>query len=219
MPNIHKKSIGIIFGPNGAGKGTISRFISNHFEYKHVNTGALLRLESLKIGGEYLKKFLDEGEMIDDEVVEDILVDYFKSYEISKSTKIVLEGIPRRKNQIKTIKRLCKEFNFEIKWVIVLQLPVEIIIDRVKDRVLAPDGHVYHLIYNPPPEYFKPEDFSKRLDDRPHIIEKRYKNYLVNTQKCIEDPIFSHVTRLEIDATKEIKEIYKLVESFLDTKK
>ena len=215
MPRLNKKSIGIIFGPNGAGKGTIARFISNKFGYKHINTGALLRVASLKAGNEHLKELLDDGEMLDDSVVEQILIDHFKSYEISNSDKIVLEGIPRRKSQIDTIKRVCRIFNYEIKWVIVLELPVDVIIDRVKDRILAPDGHVYHLIYNPPPPYFKPEDFTKRLDDRPHIIEKRYENYTINTKPCISDPLFFNTPKLIVDARKGIEEICREVGEFL----
>ncbi|MCB0819054.1 MAG: nucleoside monophosphate kinase, partial [Bacteroidetes bacterium] len=61
----------VLFGPPGAGKGTQSAFLVDHYKLIHLSTGDLLRGEianSTPLGME-AKTLMDKGELVPDSVV------------------------------------------------------------------------------------------------------------------------------------------------------
>ena len=61
----------VLFGPPGAGKGTQSAHLVNHYKLIHLSTGDLLRseiTEGTKLGLE-AKHLMDQGLLVPDEVV------------------------------------------------------------------------------------------------------------------------------------------------------
>jgi adenylate kinase len=60
----------VLFGPPGAGKGTQSVLLVDHFGFVHLSTGDIFRA-NIKGGtelGKLAKSFLDSGQLVPDDV-------------------------------------------------------------------------------------------------------------------------------------------------------
>ena len=67
----------ILIGPPGAGKGTQARKIQQRYGAVQLSTGDMLR-DTIKKGGELgddLKKILDSGQLVPDEMMIEMLVE------------------------------------------------------------------------------------------------------------------------------------------------
>ena len=96
----------ILFGPPGAGKGTQSDKLIVKYNLIHLSTGDLFRLHlknSTALGIE-AKKYMDEGNLVPDSVVINMVKD--KIEENLNSNGFIFDGFPR---DIKTNNSLCKK--------------------------------------------------------------------------------------------------------------
>jgi adenylate kinase len=209
-----KKIIGFIFGPNGSGKGTLARHIAESYGYCHINTGRCLREWAEKNNRKDIIKLIDNGDFVEDLLVEVALRERFEKLMSYKG--VIIEGVPRKLSQVNMIQRICKDFNFVPEFLMILNVPLDILIDRVKDRVVAPDGHVYHMKLNPPPKHFKLSELHTRPDDCVEIVKKRYESYISMTLECISDGFFLNSKVLSIDSTKPINEVFTIADNFLE---
>lgn len=210
------KHIGIIFGPNSVGKGTLANKLSENFGYYHLNTGDLVRHWINREHSDEVTQQYKSGKLMTDELIEEILMEKLNYFEMEGiHPGIILDGLPRRKSQIDMIKRICEKYDYYVKWVMCLEAPLEYLIDRAEGRVTAPDGNIYHLKYNPPPKWIDKDDLIKREDDNTEVVKERYNIFVQETSECLRDEYLSEVKRLDIDATKSIEEVYKTAERFL----
>ena len=72
----------VIFGAPGSGKGTQSERIVEKYGINHISTGDVLRAE-IKNGtelGKTAKGYIDQGQLIPDELMIDILASVFDSF-------------------------------------------------------------------------------------------------------------------------------------------
>ena len=85
----------IIFGAPGSGKGTYSDEIVTRYGMGHISTGDVLRSE-IKNGtelGKIAKGYIDNGQLIPDELMIDILA---KTYDALPAGKgVIFDGFPR----------------------------------------------------------------------------------------------------------------------------
>ena len=124
----------VLFGPPGAGKGTQSENIINKFELTHLSTGDLFR-KHLGEGtdlGKLAQKYMDEGNLVPDSVVIDMVKDKIASTTNTKG--FIFDGFPRTVPQAKALDEMLKEFNTNIKGMIALDVPDEELRIRLLDR-------------------------------------------------------------------------------------
>ena len=72
----------VIFGAPGSGKGTQSNLMIEKYGFEHISTGDVLRNE-IKNGtelGQTAKKYIDQGQLIPDELMVDILASVYDSF-------------------------------------------------------------------------------------------------------------------------------------------
>lgn len=212
-----KNKMGFVFGPNGVGKGTLAQGLSESLGYKALNMGNMIR-EWIDMNKRYdLMKIMDEGDFIDDSIVEESLkAKFIQLKEQNQLGNLIMDGVPRRHSQVKILKDICEKYNYLPEWIIVLSAPLEEILGRVRQRVVAPDGNVYHLVLNPPPAHFQASELHPRPDDRPEVVKKRYEYFIKDTFECLSDPFFANTKVLSIDGTKSIHEVYEEAEGFLE---
>jgi adenylate kinase len=202
-----RKIIGFIFGPNGAGKGTLAENLKSKLDYYHMDSSHFLREYLVASNDQESMDRMDNGEFVDDDVLEASMRHAFEKTGHNK--KLILDGIPRKKSQMKMIEDLCIQYNFTPLWMIVLSAPLDVLIERLKDRVVAPDGKNYHMTLNPPPKHFKLSELKSRPDDKPEIASKRYEYYNMNTLECLSDKFFINTNVHVIDATKSIPDVFE----------
>lgn len=94
----------VIFGAPGSGKGTQSERIVEKYGINHISTGDVLRAE-IKNGtelGKTAKGYIDQGQLIPDELMIDILGSVFDSFKDSKG--VIFRRFPKNNCTGRSIK-------------------------------------------------------------------------------------------------------------------
>ena len=159
----------VIFGAPGSGKGTQSERIVEKYGIKHISTGDVLRAE-IKNGtelGKTAKGYIDQGQLIPDELMIDILASVFDSFKDSKG--VIFDGFPRTIAQAEALKKMLAERGQDVSVMVDLDVPEEELmvrlIKRGKDSGRADDNeetikkrlHVYHSQTAPLIDWYKNE--------------------------------------------------------------
>jgi nucleoside-triphosphate--adenylate kinase len=174
----------LILGAPASGKGTISARIVKRYNFEHISSGDRLRsnIQNATPLGLQVKKYLHEGTLVPD----DVMID-FMTFEIERvSTSWLMDGFPRTAVQAEKLWKV-QPIDFALN----LDVPFEVIIDRVKGRwVHLPSGRVYNTDFNAPKVPGKDditgEDLIQRSDDRPEAVLKRLQIYSDMTRPVIE---------------------------------
>lgn len=127
----------ILFGPPGAGKGTQSQRIIQHFDLLHLATGELLRNQIMNQTelGILAKSYMDKGELVPDDVVIEMLKT--KLEELDNKNGVVFDGFPRTLAQAQALDDLMRSKNHEIPALITLQVPHDELVRRLSSRGLT----------------------------------------------------------------------------------
>ena len=159
----------VIFGAPGSGKGTQSERIVEKYGINHISTGDVLRAE-IKNGtelGKTAKGYIDQGQLIPDELMIDILASVFDSFKDSKG--VIFDGFPRTIAQAKALKKMLAERGQDVSVMLDLEVPEDELmvrlIKRGKDSGRADDNeetikkrlHVYHSQTAPLIDWYKNE--------------------------------------------------------------
>ena len=159
----------VIFGAPGSGKGTQSERIVEKYGINHISTGDVLRAE-IKNGaelGKTAKGYIDQGRLIPDELMIDILASVFDSFKDSKG--VIFDGFPRTIAQAEALKKMLAERGQDVSVMVDLDVPEEELmvrlIKRGKDSGRADDNeetikkrlHVYHSQTAPLIDWYKNE--------------------------------------------------------------
>ena len=159
----------VIFGAPGSGKGTQSERIVEKYGINHISTGDVLRAE-IKNGtelGKTAKGYIDQGQLIPDELMIDILASVFDSFKESKG--VIFDGFPRTIAQAEALKKMLAERGQDVSVMLDLEVPEDELmvrlIKRGKDSGRADDNeetikkrlHVYHSQTSPLIDWYKNE--------------------------------------------------------------
>ena len=124
----------VLFGPPGAGKGTQSAKLIEEFQLTHIATGDLFRKhlgEGTELG-KRAKAFMDEGRLVPDQLVIDMVDDKLK--EENNSNGIIFDGFPRTIPQAKALDELLNKKNTPITGMVALSVPDDELIQRIIER-------------------------------------------------------------------------------------
>ena len=124
----------VLFGPPGAGKGTQSEGIIKKYELSHISTGDLFR-KHLKEGtalGKLAQKYMDEGNLVPDQVVID-MVDY-KIKSDGKVNGYIFDGFPRTVAQAEALDKLMNGKGAPISCMIALEVSKDELVKRLMNR-------------------------------------------------------------------------------------
>lgn len=171
----------VVFGRQGAGKGTQCKRLAQHFAAPHISTGDMLR-EAVADGtdfGRKAKEFLDNGQLLPDDIMLGIIEDRLHKEDVLEHG-FLLDGFPRTVGQAETLLSL-----EAIDLALHIEVPEDLVLRRVfARRVCANCGHIYTT-----------EDASavsgvceicggevnQREDDTPDAITARLDTYATKT--------------------------------------
>lgn len=154
----------VIFGAPGSGKGTQSERIVAKYGLNHISTGDVLRGE-IKKGtplGNTAKGFIDQGQLIPDELMIDILAQVFDSFKDSRG--VIFDGFPRTIAQAEALKEMLAERQQEVNVMLDLEVPEDELMTRLIKRGKE----------------------SGRADDNEETIKKRLTVYHTQTAPLID---------------------------------
>ena len=184
----------IFFGPPGAGKGTQANLISNEYKLPHLSTGNIFRnklLENDQVSIN-LKKIIDSGELISDQITNKIVSERIEKDDCNKG--FILDGYPRTIDQAIFLDKKLKEKKLSISKIIDIKVDKKTIIDRIKSR----------------------SNIENRKDDNEEVLKTRISKYQTET-KPVSDyykslyPLDYH----NINGDQEIKKINRDILNFL----
>jgi adenylate kinase len=124
----------IFLGPPGAGKGTQAHTLADICSIPHISTGDILRNAVAKKTdlGLKAKSYMDQGELVPDQVILDIVRDRLNHPDILPGW--ILDGFPRNVSQASFLDQLLKEISQSCDWVVNLEVPDEVLIERLLSR-------------------------------------------------------------------------------------
>lgn len=209
----------IMLGAPGAGKGTQAKKIAEKYEIPHISTGDIFRL-NIKNGtelGKKAKEYMDQGLLVPDELVVDLVVDRLAKEDCKKG--YVLDGFPRTIPQAEALDQALEKAGEKMEFAIDIEVPDENIVTRMSGRrACVGCGATYHLTYAPT----KTEgicdacgaELILRDDDQPETVRKRLNVYHEQTQPLITYYKNSGILK-SIDGTVDIEEIFAAIEKLL----
>ena len=155
----------VIFGAPGSGKGTQSDKLIEKYGLEHISTGDVLRAE-IKNGtelGKTAKQFIDNGQLIPDELMVNILASVYDSF--GREPKgVIFDGFPRTIPQAEALKQMLNERGDKIAAMLELDVPE----DELMKRLILRGQQ------------------SGRADDNEETIKKRLVVYHNQTAPLIE---------------------------------
>lgn len=168
----------ILVGPPGSGKGTQAEFICKKFGIPQISTGDMLR--AAKREGTLDPKYLaimDSGKLVPDEAILELIEDRLRLDDTKGG--FLLDGFPRTVPQAEALDALLEKKSLELDSVIQLDVPRELLEERlVNRRTDLTTGKIYHLMYNPPPAG---ANLEHRADDLPDKVRTRQSAYEAQT--------------------------------------
>ena len=173
----------ILLGAPGAGKGTQAELLSEKLSIPAISTGNMLR-EAMANGselGQKIKKFMDEGSLVPDEVIMDIIAERVARPDCNNG--FILDGVPRTLSQAEAIDAK----GVRIDHVVSLEVEDEAIKARMGGRrVCTHCGATYHIVNNPPKAEgicdLCGEAVAIRKDDEPATVQHRLDVYHASTE-------------------------------------
>ena len=173
----------ILLGAPGAGKGTQAEVICEHLSIPAISTGNIIR-ESLKSGTELglkAKSYMDEGKLVPDEVVIEIIKNRLEEDDCQNG--FILDGFPRTIAQAEALDRM----GVEIDRVIDIEVADEKIMARLSGRRVCENcGASYHVDYKPTKAAGVCDVCGgktvQRKDDHPDTIKERLRVYHEQTE-------------------------------------
>ena len=173
----------ILLGAPGAGKGTQAELLSHKLSIPAISTGNMLR-EAMANGselGKNVKKFMDEGSLVPDELIIGIIADRVSQPDCSNG--YILDGVPRTLAQAEAM----EANGIIIDHVISIEVVDAEITARMTGRRVCPQcGSSYHIVTNPPKTEGRCNRCYSRLitrkDDAPETVQHRLDVYHASTE-------------------------------------
>jgi adenylate kinase len=167
----------ILLGPPGAGKGTQAERLQEDFEVAYVATGDLLRkavADETELGRE-AKGYMDRGDLVPDEVIIGVILE--RVGDPSCADGFLLDGFPRTTAQAEALESELDDLGRRVTATLLIEVPDDDLVRRLAGRRVCPQGHVYHVDFNPPKRDgvcdIDGEPLEQRPDDREDTIRKR----------------------------------------------
>lgn len=196
----------MLFGAPGAGKGTQAKFLIEKYDIPQISTGDILRAaiaDKTQMGME-AKKFMDDGQLVPDSTIIGIIKDRLAQDDCKKG--FILDGFPRTLAQAEALKELMANMEISLDKVISLNVPDELIVERITGRRTSKKtGKIYHIKFNPPVDE-KEEDLIQRADDTQETVTKRLSAYHEQTAPLIK--FYTNMgVMVDLDGTKDVSEV------------
>ncbi|KAJ1889011.1 Adenylate kinase 2 [Kickxella alabastrina] len=180
----------LILGAPGAGKGTQSSRIRNHFAVTTISSGDVLRRNILEQtpAGQQAQSSVARGELVPDNLIVSLIRN---ELETIQNSNWLLDGFPRNLAQAQALDQMLLATDQPLNAVVNLNVPEHVILNRIIERyVHVPSGRVYNLTYNPPKvpgvDDITGEPLEHRPDDNPESFKRRLQQYHALTEPLLE---------------------------------
>lgn len=181
----------ILLGPPGAGKGTVAKALMAHDGSVQISTGDILRAavaEGTELGKQ-AEAAMAAGNLVTDELIMGIMEERLQQEDCKQG--YLLDGFPRTMPQAIALKALLDKLGEQLDAALELDIPRDVIVDRLTTRRTCSDcGEIYNVKSKPP----RVEGVCdvcggpvvQRDDETEEAIENRLQVYQEQTQPLID---------------------------------
>ena len=183
----------LLLGPQGSGKGTQAKRISEEYGVPHIATGDMLRtaIEADTPLGRQLKPILDSGRLVSDELMIQLIRNRLEEPDAAEG--FVLDGFPRTWAQAQALDRMLREIGRDMDVVFELQTSDDVSTQRLLKRA----------------------EEESRADDTPDVIAERLATYHRETEPLVEHYRTSGNV-VGIHADRSINEVFSEIQDALE---
>ncbi|MBS1707174.1 MAG: adenylate kinase [Armatimonadetes bacterium] len=204
----------ILIGPPGVGKGTQAALIEQRTGAKPLSSGVIFRAEidAETDLGQLAKRYIDHGELVPNGVTIQMMLKRIRSQEV-RSHGFVLDGFPRTVRQAEALTEELENIQVTIDAVVSLEVPEDVIVDRLSGRMgCTKCGEIYHSTNKPPKREGICDKCNSPLfvreDDKPDTVRERLRVFRDNTKPVID--YYETLGRLRhIDADRPADQVYQ----------
>ncbi|MBR4062987.1 MAG: adenylate kinase [Clostridia bacterium] len=204
----------IIMGAPGAGKGTQAEIIAARENIPAISTGQILR-DAMAAGtelGKTAKGYVENGDLVPDEIVIGIVRDYLKSDACSNG--FILDGFPRSIAQAEALEKM----GVVIDAVLSIDVSDDRIVARMSGRRVCKCGASYHIDYKPSKVEGICDKCSSELyiraDDKAETVITRLHNYHAQTEPLLA--FYNERGKLiRVEGQEEVEDTTRLVREAL----
>lgn len=188
----------IVLGKQGAGKGTQCVRLSHHYVIPHISTGDMLRaaVKQKTDLGLAAQRYMEAGELVPDELLLSML-DRRLAQDDTRGRGFCLDGFPRTIHQAEALDQLLEPFEIEV--VIDLEVPTELVLQRLASRRVCVDCGTNYSVSAPPKVDWICDvcggEVIQRRDDTESAIQRRLDLYEKETAPLVS--WYSATNRLE----------------------
>ncbi len=183
----------ILLGPPGAGKGTQSKYLEDHFGLKQLSTGDMLR-HAVAVGspvGVVAKSYMEGGKLVPNDVVVGVISEAIDALP-EGTAGFILDGFPRSLPQAQILDELLGRINKNIDAVVVVDVNDGILVKRISGRFTCGScGEVFNDFFRLPKtegvcDRCSGTSFKRRSDDNPGTVRERLVVYHEQTKPLID---------------------------------
>ncbi|BCO30829.1 adenylate kinase [Thiohalobacter sp. COW1] len=141
----------ILLGAPGAGKGTVAKMLTAIDGSVQISTGDILRA-AVKEGtelGKQAEAYMKAGDLVPDELIMGIMEQRLQEPDCANG--FLLDGFPRTIPQAEQLKALMDKLGIKLDMAVNLEVPREVILDRLTTRRTCTGcGAIYNVKSAPP---------------------------------------------------------------------
>lgn len=215
------RTLYILVGPPGSGKGTVSQMCAQNFGWEQFSTGNLFRKlikEQTEVGRE-IDFTIKSGKLVSDNLITQIVLDWFEQH-LWHNSVVILDGYPRTVKQVQEFDKFMslQSSPFEIK-VINFIIDDAKIIERIKHRFVCEnkDCQASYAVFSGSSLAPKISGIcdhcgyriGQRKDDAIEIIKERLKVYHLHEKEVIDFFKKNNYTMLTLCADRPVKDVFE----------
>jgi len=170
----------VILGKQGAGKGTQAVRLAQQFDVPRISTGDMFRVVARDDSeiGRRAKKFMDAGDLVPDEVVNEMVRQRLEELDAAERG-FIMEGFPRNVAQAEALDAMLSPHHVDL--VIGLDVPTGVVLKRLAGRRVCTGCGLNYSVDARPKENWTCDqcggEVVQRDDDTETAIFRRLDHY------------------------------------------
>jgi adenylate kinase len=177
----------LVFGRQGAGKGTQAVRLAERYGVPHISTGDMLRA-AVKEGTEFglqAKAIMDAGQLVSDDVMLGIISERLAQGDAARGW--LLDGFPRTVQQAKDLAALVGDGGIDLA--VDLDVAEDVVVERISSRRVCGNCGAIYSTTAPPTDPWTCDkcggDVVQRDDDTEAAVRKRLAIYAEQTVPAV----------------------------------